>query len=101
MLSLVGSIYLGKRMFTTHAFGHLALDAVQAKDEGYTSVDAAYSSVIGKEGEAVTVLRPSGKVEIDDETYDAYSDAGYIEKGTPVKVIGYTNTQLKVRKLSS
>jgi len=101
MLSLVGSIYLGKRMFTTHAFGHLALDAVRAKDEGYTSVDAAYSSVIGKEGEAVTVLRPSGKVEIDDETYDAYSDAGYIEKGTPVKVIGYTNTQLKVRKLSS
>lgn len=100
LLSLVGSIYFGKRLFTTNAFGHLALDSVQAKEEGYTSVDNTYSSVIGKEGEALTTLRPSGKIEIDDETYDAFSDAGYIEKGTRIKVTGYTNTQLKVRKTS-
>lgn len=100
LLSLVGSIYFGKRLFTTNTFGHLALDSVQAKEEGYTSVDDNYSSVIGKEGEALTTLRPSGKIEIDDETYDAFSDAGYIEKGTRIKVTGYTNTQLKVRKTS-
>ncbi len=100
LLSLVGSIYLGKRMFTTSAFGHLALDSVQAKEEGYTSVDNNYSSVIGKEGEALTTLRPSGKIEIDDEIYDAYSDAGFIEKGSRIKVAGYTNTQLKVRKVT-
>ncbi len=99
LLALVGSIYLGKRMFTSTAFGHLALDTVQARDEGYTSTDDSYSSVLGKEGIAQTVLRPSGKVEIDDEIYDAYAESGYVDKGAKVKVFGYTNTQLKVRKV--
>jgi len=55
--------------------------------------------VLGKEGIAQTVLRPSGKVEIDDEIYDAYAESGYVDKGMKVKVYGYTNTQLKVRKV--
>ncbi len=99
LLALVGSIYLGKRMLTSTAFGHLALDTVQARDEGFTSSDDSYSSVLGKEGVAQTVLRPSGKVEIDDEIYDAYAESGYVNRGTKVKVYGYTNTQLKVRKV--
>lgn len=99
LLAVVGSIYLGKRMFTSTAFGHLALDTVQARDEGYTSTDDSYSGVLGKEGIAQTVLRPSGKVEIDDEIYDAFAESGFVDKGTKIKVYGYTNTQLKVRKV--
>lgn len=56
--------------------------------------------LIGKEGLAATVLRPSGKVAIDDETYDAVSDSGFIDKGTPVKVVKFENAQIYVIELS-
>jgi len=35
-------------------------------------------------------------VEVEGEIYDAISETGYIEKGTPVKVIRYETGQLYV-----
>ncbi|MCF8232255.1 MAG: nodulation protein NfeD [Bacteroidales bacterium] len=99
LLSLIGSFYLGKKMFTTTTFGHLALDSVQDRAEGYTSEEEEYTEVIGQEGTAHTVLRPAGKVEVNDDIYDAFAEAGFIDKGSRVKITGYTNTQLKVRKI--
>lgn len=55
-----------------------------------------YNNMVGKEGMAATVLRPSGKVEIDGEYYDGISDSGFIEKGSKVKVIRYENAQVYV-----
>ena len=52
--------------------------------------------LIGKEGTAFTVLRPSGKVMIDNELYDGVSDSGFIEKGTKVKVVRFENAQVYV-----
>lgn len=54
------------------------------------------TALIGEEGIAVTVLRPSGKVEIAGEYYDAISEEGFIEKGSRVKVIRQENTQVYV-----
>ncbi|MDR0431404.1 MAG: nodulation protein NfeD [Tannerellaceae bacterium] len=53
--------------------------------------------LIGKEGKAATVLRPSGKVWIDGEMHDGVSESGFIEKGTPVKVIRFENAQVYVQ----
>jgi len=99
VVSLIGSFYLGKKMLTSTAFGHLALDSVQDRAEGYASEEEGYTDVIGQEGLAHTVLRPAGKVEVNDDIYDAYAEAGFIDKGSKVKIVGYTNTQLKVRKI--
>lgn len=68
------------------------------KDEGYIGVDNSWKELIGKTGVAFTNLRPSGKVEIDDETYDAKSEIGFIEKGQKVKVIDYRSGQVYVIK---
>jgi membrane-bound serine protease (ClpP class) len=102
-LSFIGSIYLSKRMFSTksHFLGGLALATTQQKDQGYTSAVAIYSSMIGREGISKTVLRPAGKVEIDDDLFDATSESGFIDRDEPVKVTRYSNTQLFVRKISS
>jgi len=102
-LSLIGSIYLSQKLFSTqsHFLGGLALATTQDKDQGYTSADSSYTSMIGREGIAKTVLRPSGKVEIDDEIYDATAETGFIDKDEPVRVTRYINTQLFVRKTSS
>ncbi len=57
------------------------------------------SSLVGKEGIAATVLRPSGKVSIDGEYYDGVSESGFIEKGRKVKVIRFENAQVYVEDL--
>jgi len=56
--------------------------------------------MLGKEGIAKTILRPAGKILIDNETYDATSESGFIEKGEKIMVVHYVNAQLFVRKIS-
>lgn len=57
------------------------------------------SLLVGKEGTAATVLRPSGKVAVDGEYYDGVSESGFIEKGSKVKVIRFENAQVYVENL--
>ena len=97
-LAVVGSIILSKQLFTTHAFGHLALDKVQNSDDGYTSASVQYTNMVGKTGVAYTILRPAGKIIIDDELFDATARSGMIEKGSEVTIFGYQNAQLIVEK---
>lgn len=52
--------------------------------------------LVGKKGTAFTVLRPSGKVMIDNELYDGVSESGFIEKGSEVKVVRFENAQIYV-----
>ena len=96
-LSLVSSFYLSRKLFTTTTFGQLALNTVQDANEGYTSADTKYRSMVGKTGLTHTILRPSGKVMIEDDIYDATADSGFIEKGESVVVIRHSTAQLFVR----
>ena len=57
------------------------------------------SSLVGKEGTAATVLRPSGKVSVDGVFYDGISESGFIEKGDKVKVVRFENAQVYVENL--
>jgi len=95
-LSLLGSFYVSRKIFTTTIFGHLALDATHNREEGFISSDISYREMIGKTGQAHTVLRPAGKVMIEGRLFDATAEAGFIEKGSTVKVTGYQNAQLFV-----
>jgi len=97
--SLVLSLYFGKKVFTTNIFGHLALDTIQKNDEGFTSSDKGYKSMLGMKGTAYTVLRPAGKVKIGDKIYDATAETGYIEKESEIEVTSYQTSQLFVRQI--
>jgi membrane-bound serine protease (ClpP class) len=97
-LSLTGSFYLSRKLFTTSRFGELALNTVQNTDEGYTSANFQMKTLPGKTGTAFTMLRPSGKVEIDDDVYDATALTGFIDKGETVKVVKYETSTLFVVK---
>lgn len=98
-ISLILSLYISKKMFTGNLFGGLALNTVQEKDEGYIGVSNLKDTMAGKEGIAATILRPSGKVEIDGEIYDATALTAYIDKGVAIKVVRYETGQLYVRKI--
>lgn len=68
----------------------------QKVKDGYIGVDMSVAALVGHRGMAVTVLRPAGKVKVDDEVYDAVAASGFIDAGTRVKVIKYENAQLYV-----
>jgi membrane-bound serine protease (ClpP class) len=54
--------------------------------------------MIGKTGIARTILRPSGRIEIDGEIFDAKAEISYIEKGEKILVIRDEAGQLYVVK---
>lgn len=98
-ISIIGSFYITSRLFGRKTiFGDLALVSEQKAELGYVSADAHYVSMVGKNGIAYSILRPAGKVIIEDDVYDAVAQTGYIEKDVPVVVIKYENSQLIVRK---
>lgn len=98
VVGFFGSLYLAKKLLTTSALSSLVLASVQNKNEGYVGVDTKEAALIGKEGVAFTVLRPSGKVQIDNDIYDATALMGFIEKGDEIVVIKYETAQLFVKK---
>jgi membrane-bound serine protease (ClpP class) len=97
-ISLSVSFYLGQKLFTTNRFGEFALASVMETASGYSSADIITRSMIGKEGVTTTMLRPSGKVEIDDEIYDATALTGFIDRDEKVRVVKYETSSLFVVK---
>jgi membrane-bound serine protease (ClpP class) len=94
-----GSIYLAKRFLSTSMMSSMVLSSVQNSSEGFVGVNAKEHELIGKQGIASTILRPSGKVEIDGDIYDATALTSYIDKGEAIRVVKFETTQLFVRKL--
>lgn len=54
-------------------------------------------ALIGKTGRAVTMLRPSGKVEIDGRLVEVTSEGGFIAEGSEVEVIHASKQRIVVR----
>jgi len=98
LISFIMSIIISKKLLTSRSL-RLALNTVQDKKEGYIGIDTHQKEMIGKEGTAYTVLRPSGIVEIDGELFDAKAEIGYINRGEKVKVLRDEAGQLYVVKI--
>lgn len=79
------------------AFKFISLSTTQQRSEGYTS---SFNSALlkGKTGLVHSRLRPSGKIEIDGDVYDAYSRGEFIDQGEKIIVISTEGTSLKVKK---
>lgn len=101
LTGLFGSIVLmfigGVRLTNSKFFKRVALQGVQSKNEGYSS-RFIVAGMAGKTGEVFSVLRPSGKVEIEGELYDAHTRGEYLEQGTKIEVVDESGTSLKVKK---
>ena len=84
ILSVVFTVLSYKALIKTKTFRKLTL-----QDDPATASNLKVepdSSLIGKSGLTVTVLRPSGKVDIDGVIYQAVSDGNYLVKETKVIV---------------
>jgi membrane-bound serine protease (ClpP class) len=102
MGGLVGGVALlfigGSRLTRSRFLSRVALTDTQTRSQGYTS-RFMKEPMKGKVGKTYTVLRPSGKVMIDGELFDAYTRGDYIDRDTEVEVINDEGTSLQVKKI--
>lgn len=89
----------GARLADTRFYKRVALVDTQDRAQGYTA--SFKESMKGQRGVAHTVLRPSGKVMINDKLHDAFTRGEYIERGEAIEVIDDETTSLKVKKVSA
>lgn len=61
-----------------------------------TTHGARPKDLTGSSGKTVTALAPSGYVSIDGHQHEAFSRAGFLASGVPIKVIGMDNFRLIV-----
>lgn len=99
---LLGGIALlfvgGARLTESKRFQKIALMATQDKEKGYVGTFFP-GPMIGKKGITQTIMRPSGKVEIEGRIFDAFSRGEFIEKGETVEVVGEDTTSLLIKKV--
>lgn len=92
-------IFGGARLTDTKAFKRISLNDSQESSQGF-SVNSNTQAMMGKKGLAHTILRPSGKVLIEDQVFDAFTRGEFVEKGEPIEVIGTEGVTLRVKKIS-
>ena len=90
-------LFGGVKITDTKAFKKIALEETQESSKGFIS--KKYSDeLIGVKGKSFSVLRPSGKVIINEKIYDASTNGEFIEKNKNVEVISNEGSSLKVKK---
>lgn len=90
----------GAKLTQIKAFKRIALTDIQEVSQGYTTNFNA-KAMLGKKGIAYTVLRPSGRVQIEENIYDAFTRGDYIERGDAIEVVDTEGSTLKVRRTNS
>jgi len=90
-------LFGGIKLTDSEAFKNIALNETQETEKGYIS--KKYSdNLLNMNGQSFTVLRPSGKVIIDEKIYDASTNGEYIEKNKKIIVTNNEGSSLKVKK---
>tara|TARA_Y100001968_G_scaffold46525_1_gene36715 strand:- start:2836 stop:4185 length:1350 start_codon:yes stop_codon:yes gene_type:complete len=93
---LVCGILLFKAITQSKLYSKIIEYKPQRKEDGY-SISKGYEKLIKKKGKASTDLRPSGKVEIDNNIYQAITTGDYIEKNSDIIVINIEENLLVVK----
>lgn len=97
-VAVVGGLLVSPMLFDKGLLSKFVLQSNQNKSEGYSSSNLNNLALVGQIGIASTDLRPSGKIRINNEMFDAIAITGFIEKGSEVIVESIESIQLKVSK---
>ncbi|OPY60573.1 MAG: hypothetical protein A4E56_02613 [Pelotomaculum sp. PtaU1.Bin065] len=103
VLAVVATIVIlivGLRLMSRYNMWYrLTLQNKQQNDEGYVAPAPELSLYAGKEGVALTPLRPAGSAELDGRRLDVVTEGEFIPKGRPVKVIKVEGTRVVVKEI--
>lgn len=87
------------RMFFTGKLNkHFVLENSLKKQDGYIGIEDL-SAYVGREGTALTVLRPSGTADFDGAVLDVVSEYKFIEKGKRITVTKVNGRRVAVKEI--
>lgn len=93
---LTVTIYV-KLGFSNNLFDSFVLNNSNSSSRGYNS-KKSHEDLIGKVGVSKTILRPTGRIEIDGMPYDAMTEGDFIINDKVVEVIGIRDGHIIVRE---
>ena len=101
LLGIPFVLWIGFKVFPRSFVGkRLILGESQRKESGYTSYTSErYDDLTGKQGIALTTLRPSGMVKIEEKKYSVVTHGELIEKDERVRVVKVEGSRIVVRKV--
>ncbi|MGP1272790.1 MAG: NfeD family protein [Phycisphaerales bacterium] len=90
------------KLLPSTSFGRALIGEVsdtekQRREAAETRERERYEALVGRQGRAVTDLRPVGTVEVDGERFDALADGPAIESGEAIRVTSVRSHQIRVR----
>jgi membrane-bound serine protease (ClpP class) len=94
VMSLVVAM-LAMRYFPNTRWGQKTM--LSASQAGSRAAAVPSPDLIGREGVAHTILRPSGMAMIDGRRLDVVAESGMVDRGTPIRVIAIEENQIVVR----
>ena len=97
VVTFIAGYFLSKVLPKTDFFNRLILKDNIVIRSGYATEPETYE-LVGKEGEALTDLRPSGTAIFDDNRIDVITEGSYLTKGTKVVVIKESGSKVVVRE---
>ncbi|MBU2701498.1 membrane-bound serine protease (ClpP class) [Sporomusaceae bacterium BoRhaA] len=99
ILALVIFAFIVKKLPTSKLWSRFVLKNQAKTADGYTS-SLDYSALVGKEGIAVTPLRPAGTVMIEGKQVDVVSEGQYIAVHEPIVVVSVSGRRIVVEIVS-
>ncbi len=97
-VSIIAFLVFNERIARSRAIRKLSLEHSLTESEGYTSALSELEALVGQHGTAATDLRPTGRITINGERYEASTDGELVEKGAEVIVLRSRGNYLQVRR---
>jgi membrane-bound serine protease (ClpP class) len=98
--ALVLLILLARFLPKSTIFNRLVLSHEENSDKGFVS-SKSLSELIGKEGKALTTLRPAGMADFDGDKIDVVADGDYVQQGSRLKVLRVEGSKVVVREIKA
>ena len=91
-------------LFIRYAFRYLGNSGIShgsdlGKGDGLEAVDQALQRHVGVTALVDATLRPTGRIRIGDDVFEAQTGGDFIAKGDPVKIISVSGSRFHVEKL--
>lgn len=97
VISIVLFLLIVSRLPSSRLWNKIVLQKSSCTEEGYVSA-AEQAELVGKTGEVLTELRPSGTARIDGRPVDVISEGAFIQKGKSIVVLSVNGSRVVVRE---
>ena len=97
VLSIVFFLLIVSRLPSSKLWNKIVLQKSSRTEEGYVSA-VEQVDLVGKTGEVLTELRPSGTARIDGLLVDVISEGAFIQKGKSIVVLSVNGSRVVVRE---